>query len=162
LPACALILFAVACSYPGTRWIDWVVWGSAIALLGYWSAAVRPTRRRSPARHGSGADEQLLQKLERYRLGDGREAIKGKLVAEFAAGERLASLYVAFCPPFERLPHLDVNVEDHSSANVKLAQLLHHGAQLEVRLPHATDCQQRVSIAFVAVEADPSDATTVV
>ena len=40
----------------------------------------------------------------------------------------------AFCPPFELLPQVEANIADDFDATVKVAQVLHNGAQLEVRL----------------------------
>ena len=51
--------------------------------------------------------EQVLQQLTRFRTADGKDAIRGTLVAEFAVGERQTTLYVGFCPPFELLPQVE-------------------------------------------------------
>ena len=48
------------------------------------------------------------------------KSIRGTLLAEFAPGERSATLYVAFCPPFERLPHVEVEVVDDSTPTSRL------------------------------------------
>jgi hypothetical protein len=75
------------------------------------------------------------------------------LVGEFAPGERQATLYIAFCPPFERRPQVEVNVADDSDATVKLTQVLHNGAQLEVRLPHPTEEPTKVTIELFVTDA---------
>ena len=162
LPPLTLILFAVGCSYPGERWIDWIVWGLALAVLGRLSVARRPLRRRSPPADSDGDGEQLLQQLMRYRMADGRVAIRGTLIAEFAAGERVTDLYAAFCPAFETLPHAEANVADDSTASVKMAQLLHNGAQLEVRLPRPSDHSERVTIELFAAESHRAGDTSAV
>jgi hypothetical protein len=84
-------------------------------------------------------------------------AIRGTLVAEFVAGQREATLYVAFCPPFERLPDVEAHVTDDSMASVKVAQRLHNGAQLEVRLPELAENSLTVTVEFLAAEPDPTD-----
>jgi hypothetical protein len=93
-----------------------------------------------------------LQELTRYRLADGREAVRGILRADFAAGQRSTTLYVAFCPPFERLPQVDASVLDGPPATVKLPQVLHQGAQIEVRLAEMANCQQSVTVRLSAIE----------
>jgi hypothetical protein len=153
LPALALLLFAVGCSYPGARAIDWLVWGAAGAGLGLTAVRRIPDVRRPPTRETvAQPEEQVLQCLTRYRGQCGEIAIRGTLVAEFAAGQRTSDLFVAFCPPFERLPEVESNVADDSSASVKVAQLVHNGVQLEVRLPAAAEHAVRVTIEFFAAE----------
>lgn len=125
LPLATLALFAVACSYPGGRSYDWAVWLAALAI--YWFA---PARRSSPATGTElGAHAVVTQRMARSRSGEG-EAIYGTLLAEFAAGERTVTLHVAFCPPFEQLPHVDAEAVD---GEVRVVQVLHQGARLEVR-----------------------------
>jgi hypothetical protein len=155
LPTAVLLLLAVACSYPANRAIDWLVWLPVVAL-DWWSArriagSIRDTGLSSFSTVDSESDSgQPLQQLTRYRTADGSERIVGKLFAEFAAGDRNATLYVAFCPPFERLPALDAQIGDESQATIKVAQLLHNGAQLEVRLSQAAAVQQTVAVDFFA------------
>jgi hypothetical protein len=155
LPAAVMLLFAVACSYPFTRWIDWCIWLPVIAV-DWWStrriaAATGNLASRSlSAREIEVGSSQPLQQLTRFRTADGNEAIRGRLIAEFAAGERNATLYIAFCPSFEALPSVDAQIGDASSATVKVTQLLHNGAQLEVRLSKPSSSSQAVAVEFFA------------
>ena len=120
--------------------------------------ALRPARRSSPAAPPAAlTTDQVLQQLARIRTVAGNEAVRGTLVAEFAAGQREAMLYVAFCPPFERLPDVDAHVADDSTATVRVAQRLHNGAQLDVRLPAPADNSLTVTVEFFAAEPDPID-----
>jgi hypothetical protein len=91
-----------------------------------------------------------LQQITRYRAANGTHAIHGTLLAEFAAGERTATLHVAFCPPFERLPTAEVEAVDDSGADVKVTQLLHNGVQIDVRLPEPADGNACVTIELMA------------
>ena len=59
---------------------------------------------------------------------------------------------MAFCPPFELLPHIDVNIADDSDATVKVSQFLHNGTQLEVRLPEPAEEPLRVTVELYAAE----------
>jgi hypothetical protein len=93
----------------------------------------------------------LLQQVCRVRAGDGTESIHGTALAEFAAGQREASVYVAFCPPFEVLPEVEADISDDSTATVKLAQRLHHGSHFDVRLTEPAEHPLTVSIEFSAV-----------
>ncbi len=149
-----LLMLAVASSYPGARIIDWLAWPTAM-----FAVVLCPPRLGNvlplPEREGHEADaEQVLQQLTRIRTEGGHEAIRGLLVGEFAPGERQLTLYTAFCPPFERLPQVEVNVADDSDATVKLTQVLHNGAQLELRLPHPTEERTNVTIELFVTDAD--------
>ena len=143
-PFASLVLFAYACSYPGARIVDWLFWLSAIALawfdppafeLRHAAAAPQLRIHGKPPAEMHAPDEQILQQLTRIRTSDGRVAIRGTLAAEFIQGQRSADLYVSFCPPFEHMPEVDTELADPDQAAVHLTQVLHHGAQLEVRLP---------------------------
>jgi hypothetical protein len=61
-------------------------------------------------------------------------------------------LFVAFCPPFEFLPEVEAEIADDSPADVKLTQVLHNGAQLEVRLPHPAPVATSVTVELFAAE----------
>jgi hypothetical protein len=126
-------------------------------LLDRIAASSRPARRSAPAaRPAVLAPEQIIQQSIRYRTSEGKEAIRGMLIADFAAGQRDAALYVAFCPPFERLPDVEAHVADDAAATVKVAQRLHHGAQLDVRLPAPAEAPLSVTIEFFAEEREPT------
>jgi uncharacterized membrane protein YhaH (DUF805 family) len=147
LAAFVLVFFAVACSFPGHRLIDWLVWLAAFAAFG-----LMPTRRSLPAVGSQEPDELLLQQLNRSRSTNGCEAIHGTIIAEFAPDERTMIQHVAFCPPFERLPSVEAEVTDGPACEVKIAQVLHQGARLEARLSRASTAPQRVTIEFAATD----------
>jgi hypothetical protein len=160
LPALAIALFAVACSYPGSRVIDWLAWGLAAIVFStgpqLFDAVHRFLPLRARQKRTAPADtDQQLQQLARYRHADGSESIHAKLLAEFAPGDRTATLYVAFCPPFERLPEVEIEIADDSFAEAKLAQVLHNGAQIDVRLSRAPVAKQCVTVEIVATEIPP-------
>jgi hypothetical protein len=156
-----LLALAIACSYPGSRILDWLIW-PAVMLEAVFLPALR--RRHKPLRPTATAplaaaldseepSENILQQLTRIRLADNHEAIRGELIAEFPTGERQVTLHVAFCPPFELLPHIDVNIADDSDATVKVTQFLHNGTQLEVRLPEPAEKPIRVHVELYATES---------
>jgi len=143
-----LLMVAVACSYPGGRAVDWIVWLPVVLaaaagpkLAERWRRAqnerVIPARRSSPAIVRAEVNQPieesgtLLQQLTRSRSLDGSETISGTVVAEFAQGERTTTLHIAFCPPFEVLPRVEAEIADGPDASVQVTQVLHHGARLE-------------------------------
>jgi hypothetical protein len=98
----------------------------------------------------------ILQHITRIRAADGSQAIQATLLAEFPPGDRMATLHLAFCPPFERLPAVEVEPLDDTNVTVKLTQLLHNGAELEVRLPEPPDEPCNVKVELRASEVAPA------
>jgi hypothetical protein len=153
-----LLLTAVACSYPGTRVIDWLVWPSAMFIVAWIPTATRhsnePVVLRIDSEHTNDNEprEHILQQLTRFRTEEGHDALRGTLTAEFPVGERQLTLHVAFCPPFERLPEVEADIADDSDASVKLTQILHNGAQLEVRFPEPVDEPISIALELFAID----------
>ena len=161
LPLAALLLFAVACSYPGPRVVDWAAWLTAITafMLSNHARRIAGGRRSrnsgergSPATAGEMDAGQVVQQLTRYRTAAGQDVVRGTLAAQFAPGERTTTLYVAFCPPFERLPDVEVEVVEDSFAAAKLVQVLHNGIQVEVRLAEPVWDRRSLAVEFFAAE----------
>jgi hypothetical protein len=112
-----------------------------------------PSRASSPAaRRPMITPDQLLQQQTRIRTAEGKEAVHATLVAEFPVGQRSATLYLAFCPPFEYLPDIEASVTDGPEANVEVTQLLHNGAQLDVHLSDNHQTHQHVVVEVLAAE----------
>lgn len=155
---CTLLLVAFGCSFPAARLIDWVVWLPAIGCVALLYFSPHRPSPASPATRSSMAvsqpnTEQILQQTTRYRTADGKDAIRGSLIADFETGARQTTLYVGFCPPFELLPQFETKANCDFEAEVKLVQLLHNGAQLDVRLSEPAEEPLKVSIEFFANEA---------
>jgi hypothetical protein len=155
IPLSTMFLFAIGLSYPGARVADWFVWLIACAALVLGPRWLNKTRHGFPAKLRKRRSNRLIQDLKRYRSGEGRESVRGTLAAEFPPGQRNQTIWVGFCPPFEFLPQVTAHAIGDPAASVKVAQVLHNGAQLEVRLPHATSCQQVANIEISAAEPTP-------
>jgi hypothetical protein len=157
-----LALFAIACSFPYSRLIDWIIWPTAFAAAWFGPQAFARLRLQVPLlfppRLGSHRavtpndenDDLPIQTLTRTRSHDGIETIHAQLRAEFAPGERDATLHVAFCPPFTRLPTVEAYLTDDIPADVKLTQVLHHGAQIDIRLPTPAHARTTASVELIA------------
>lgn len=163
------LMFAIACSYPGTRVVDWLIWPLAmfaIVLLPQLTAHTdddleasdtAPVKIMTDASEEAAEDSELiLQQVTRCRTADGRVTISGQLLAEFVPGERQTTVYVAFCPPFERLPMVEVNLADDFDAAAKPIQVLHNGAQFEVRLAEPAEDCCHLLIEFAATTGEPT------
>jgi len=91
-------------------------------------------------------DVSLVQHLDRRKTEGGQESVEGWLRAAIPAGSRLATLHVAICPPFERLPECYVEQVDGPPAHIKIAQVLHQGVRLELKLERAADQDSLVTV----------------
>jgi hypothetical protein len=132
---------------------------AAIAAVGGFIVARRTAARTSTSRTRhivmDAAEAGMpLQQLTRYRTADRSHSIHAALLAEFAAGERTATLHVAFCPPFEKLPSVEAEAVDDEDADVKVAQLLHNGVQIEVRLSEPAEEARHLIVEVLATDAE--------
>lgn len=97
---------------------------------------------------GAQRDEGLLQQLTRRRLDDGCEVLEGWLRVELTAGQRHAAAHVAICPPLAGQPVCYAEQSDGPDAQIKVAQVLPHGARLEVKLDRPQAEASHVDIEF--------------
>ncbi len=104
----------------------------------------------SPAADLEATPQNILQQLTRTRAEDGSEELAGFVRARFDAGQRTASLHVAFCPPFVKTPELTVRQLDGPMARVKTAQVVPFGARLDLKLTAKTDEPAAVVLEFSA------------
>jgi hypothetical protein len=155
LPLVTVLLFTVGVSYPGSRLVDWLVWITAYAALVLGPRWLISPRRGTPAATRRRRSQRLTQDIKRYRDDEGHECVRGMLTADFSPGQRTETLYVGFCPPFEFLPIVTAHAAGNTRASVKVAQVLHNGVQLEVRLPHAAPHQEVTKIEILAAEPEP-------
>ncbi len=76
----------------------------------------------------------ISQQVTRWRDDDGVECLLARLRGEFDKGQRTINLHVAFCPPLESVPALEVRQIDGPPARIKLAQVESFGARLDLKL----------------------------
>ena len=98
-------------------------------------------------------DARVTQQLTRSQAADGSQQLHGWLRTEFAAGQRTTAVHLAFCPPLGRTPTLSVDQRGGPNVRVKTAQLLPHGARLDLKLAETADEPQQVLLEFTAQEA---------
>ena len=90
--------------------------------------------------HSTAFDGQLLQWQERYRTTDGREFLRGQVIVQLAAGTRLATGHVGFCPAFAATPTVEVFTEyDALEVVVEAAEILPWGIRVECRVEDTAD-----------------------
>jgi hypothetical protein len=93
---------------------------------------------------------EVLQQLTRSRAADGTEELFGWLRTPLAAGQRTASVHVAFCPPLDAMPEVEVEQIDGPEARIKMAQVLPYGARFDLKLASPADAAATVVLQFMA------------
>lgn len=97
---------------------------------------------------------RVSQQLTRSVEVDGADVCRGTARADFTAGQRTASIHLAFCPPFATTPKLEAAATEASDAVIKIGQVLPYAARIDVKLSDPTPLPRDVVIAFTA--ASPS------
>lgn len=89
------------------------------------------------------AQEHVTQQVTRLVEPDGTERVVGWMRVTFAAGQRLASVHLAFCPPFARAPEAALERLEGPQVRIKRIQAFPYGARFDLKLSepaeHATD-----------------------
>jgi hypothetical protein len=89
------------------------------------------------------------QQVTRAKTPEG-EMVTGWVKAEFQPGERTAVLHVAFCPPLDQIPNVQIEQLSGPAARIKAAQVLPQGARFEIRLNTPAVETESLMVAFVA------------
>ncbi len=95
-------------------------------------------------------DDEVTQQLYRVREADGRECVYATVGVEFAAEQRSATAFVAFCPPLPRPPGVEADPLDFPEARIGRVTAYPHGAQIEVKLSQPAEEACRVLIDLAA------------
>ncbi len=94
--------------------------------------------------------DDIVQQLTRREEPDGVHWVSGRVRVRFDTGQRVAHAHVAFCPPFLATPSCEVETIAGPDADVKISQLLPHGARFETRLDVAAAEPSEVVIEFAS------------
>ncbi|MAV34173.1 MAG: hypothetical protein CMJ59_01825 [Planctomycetaceae bacterium] len=167
-PLAAVGLTVALCGFPG--WPNLACWGLVgVSELAWAASAVRhgfSRRHPQPSRServptlsaegeaqaalappiGTGLPTGVFQHSTRSRRGDGGETLETLCRSLFPPEEKLQTVHLAFCPPLEDAPRLDVEQLSGRAAALKIAEARTYGARIEVRLETASDQPQEVLI----------------
>lgn len=180
MPSVVVLLVGATLSLPGSDtaslFLLWAIlageeawaWRRAI-----WRALRRPTSRLAgfgPVRtdgceapaphfvpaapHTSHLPDGAVQQLTRVQAADGSDELTGWLRAAFQGGQRLASIHVAFCPPFQRIPQVVAQQLGGPEARLNTTQVLPYGARLDLKLAVPAEQPDSVLLHFTA-RTDP-------
>lgn len=109
--------------------------------------------------------EHVTQQVTRVLEPDGTERVVGWMRVSFEPGQRLASVHLAFCPPFARTPEASLERLDGPQVRIKRVQVFSFGARFDLKLDSPAEQRSDVLL-HVAAEvqghepADKLDAAT--
>jgi hypothetical protein len=139
----AMVLLAALMFPDSPPWAVLIAWFMlAIAAAAAWRLAVRRTKPANLIRPTLAAEVEpaeaipgnLSQQLTRVRAADGSESLHALARADVPAGDRLAVVHLALCPPLEGPPELTAHAIDADDADVRITAAETYGVRLEVRL----------------------------
>lgn len=96
------------------------------------------------------SEPEVMQEFVRGRQSGGGELLRGWVRVPFVPGQRSASVHLAFCPPFESVPSVDIVGQFGPECRIKVVQVLPLGARLDVRLQHASSTHDSVILEILA------------
>ena len=78
--------------------------------------------------------EHVTQQVTRLLEPDGTERVMGWMRVSFEPGQRLASVHLAFCPPFARTPEATLERLEGPQVRIKRVQTFPFGARFDLKL----------------------------
>lgn len=101
--------------------------------------------------------EHVTQQVTRLAEPDGTERVVGWMRVSFEPGQRLASVHLAFCPPFQRTPEAALERLDGPEVRIKRVQAFPFGARFDLKLD--VPAEQRADVLLqVAAEVQGQQA----
>ncbi len=96
--------------------------------------------------------ERVTQQVTRLLEPDGTERVVGWMRVCFEQGQRLASVHLAFCPPFTRTPEAALERFEGPQVRIKRIQVFPFGARFDLKLD--SPAERRLDLLLrVAAEA---------
>lgn len=105
--------------------------------------------------------DQVTQQVTRLVEPDGTERVVGWMRVSFEPGQRLASVHLAFCPPFGRTPEAALERLEGPQVRIKRVQVFPFGARFDLKLGSLSEQRSHVLLHVAAeLPAEASDAAT--
>ena len=98
--------------------------------------------------HGDAGE--VVQWMQRSKLGKRQELIEGTVRVEFTPGQKQATIHLTFWPPLCERPALECQILNDVSVRLKVASLYTFGARIEAKRSQLVDEAADVEIGFTA------------
>lgn len=122
------------------------LWLPVIATEAYWRAVPLQAGTRKRNRLGPA----VVQQLTRIHQG-GCERITGTVRIDFAPSEQTAAQHIAFCPPLESDPEVEIEEAEQNGVTIRATDCRSYGLRLEARRGRDTAEPLTVLVKFEAV-----------
>jgi hypothetical protein len=130
------------------------LWLPVIATEAYWRAVPLAASGGATELGGGGEEDRaanvVVQQLTRTRA-DGYERVGGSVQIAFAAGEQTTAQHVAFCPPLESDPDVEIEDAEQNGVTIRATDCRSYGLRLEARRGRDTAEPLTVLVKFEAV-----------
>ncbi len=98
-------------------------------------------------------DRRANEWIERTTDTLGQVILHGRTIAEFAAGESLATVHIPFCPPLRTIPQFSCEVIGEPSIRARAPAVYRYGARLELKRSGKDATRARAEVRFQAIVA---------
>ena len=92
----------------------------------------------------------IVQQLTLRTTAEGAQELSGWVRMNLSAGQRTGTLHVAFCPPFDRPPVVEVEAVSGPDCRIKVAEAQTYGARLDIKLNASATEEESVLVSFFA------------
>ena len=110
------------------------------------AGTAHPTEGATAAAAGEKPDEWMERTLD----GSGAVTWRGRLQAEFAAGQSVAVVHIPFCPSFGVIPEFTCEIIDAPAVRARSPAVFRYGARVELKRSGDASHPARVAIHFRA------------
>ena len=80
--------------------------------------------------------------------------LRGKIIAEFAAGQSFANVHIPFFPPFAGVPEFSCELTGAPSVRAKAPAIYRYGARIELKRTGEMASAMRVEVEFLAIAGE--------
>jgi hypothetical protein len=116
-------------------------------------AETNQTPAKMPKAEGRGHKRAADEWMERTTGEAGQVRLQGQIVAEFSAGQSIATVHIPFCPAFCDLPEFSYEIVDSPSIRARTPAVYRYGARLELKRSGDITGPDRAEIRFSATDA---------
>jgi len=95
-------------------------------------------------------DESVRQQIIRSKTAEGKDRLDGTFWAEFPPDAMTATVHIPFCPPFERVPSVQVFPVSDTDVHVRIAKSKPYGVRIDVKRNDLEE--ERLCLAIIAEE----------
>jgi hypothetical protein len=129
---------------------------SGITRLDAFELSAASERHSPPTIGEATGDSEPTLWMRRTAVPGGDDRLEGAVFVDFAAGQSVATVHVAFCPAFARAPQFVCEVRNAPEARVKGTAVYPYGCRLELKRGDPRTGTARIEVRFSASQWNQS------